>query len=60
MSDVEKQSYYNLNPRNALAFDIKDLRKIYMEQGLYTPEIRKGVMAAIKLNKKLYPNIFNK
>ena len=58
MANIEKSVYYNLDPRDVLAFDIKNLRKIYIEQGLYTPEVRKGLMDAIKLNKELYPELF--
>ncbi|BBK78780.1 hypothetical protein [Clostridium butyricum] len=60
MTDIKKQTYYDLSSRDALSFDIKDLRRIYKEQGLYTPEVRKGLMDAIKLNKELYPELFNK
>lgn len=31
----EKQSYYSLEPREALAFDLNNLRNIYKEDGLY-------------------------
>ena len=60
MTDIEKQIYYNLSPRDALSFDIKDLRTIYIEQGLYTLEVRKGLIDAIKLNKELHPELFKK
>ena len=60
MTDIKKQTYYDLSPRDALSFDIKDLRRIYKEQGLYTLEVRKGLMDVIKLNKELYPELFNK
>ena len=60
MNDAQKQVYYNLSPREALFFDIKNLKKIYKEQGLYTSEVRKGLMDAIKLNKELYPELFKK
>ncbi len=29
-------SGYSLSPRDALAYDIKNVRKIYQSQGLYT------------------------
>jgi len=45
-------------PRDALARDIMDARKIYQKDGLYTPEIRQSLQDAIKMNKKLYPNLF--
>lgn len=36
MTDAEKAYYYSLSPRDALAYDIKNVRKIYQSQGLYT------------------------
>lgn len=48
----------NETPRQALARDIRDARKIYQEDGLYTPEIRKSLQEVIKKNKELYPDIF--
>ncbi len=47
-------------PREALARDIKDSRKIYKEDGVYTPEIRKSHQDVIQKNKELHPQIFKK
>ena len=47
-------------PREALARDIKDLRTIYREENLYTPEIKEGVKKVITENKQHFPNIFEK
>lgn len=60
MTDAEKKAYYEMSPRDALAKDIKDARKIYKEQGMYNKEIQKGLSEVIKQNKKTYPNLFNK
>ncbi|MFP3727365.1 pre-toxin TG domain-containing protein [Priestia filamentosa] len=35
MTNEEKQNYYSLEPREALAFDLNNLRNIYKEDGLY-------------------------
>jgi hypothetical protein len=59
-TDAERQAYYDLSPRDALAHDIKDARRIYMEEGRYTPEIRKGLQETIKQNKQSFPNLFGK
>ena len=48
------------SPRDALARDIMDARRIYMEDGLYTPEIRQSLLEVIRLNKELYPEIFTR
>ena len=42
MTDAEKAYYYSLSPRDALAYDIKNVRKIYQSQGLYTQIIDSG------------------
>lgn len=47
-------------PREALARDVMDARRIYQEEGLYTPEIRKSLQEVVDMNKRLYPEIFNK
>ncbi|MGG0277495.1 hypothetical protein [Bacillus rhizoplanae] len=39
MTNEEKEYYYSLEVRDALAFDLGNLRKIYMEDGVYK-EIR--------------------
>lgn len=50
----------NMSPRDALAAGVRDARRIYQEQGLYTREIRDGLRELIRQNKALYPNIFGK
>ena len=47
-------------PRDALARDLMDARRIYQNDGLYTPEIRKSLQEVLEMNKLLYPEIFNK
>lgn len=54
------QDYLNLSPRDALARDIWDARRIYQKDGLYTPEIRGSLQEVIEMNKNLYPNLFKK
>ena len=39
MTNSEKKYYYSLSPRDALAYDLKNLKQIYMNHGLYS-EIR--------------------
>ncbi len=41
----------NLTPRQALARDIQDARRIYQRDGLYTPEIRRSLQDVIQRNK---------
>ena len=55
-----KKSDLNETPREALARDINDMRKIYKNDELYTPEIRKSLKEVIRLNKELYPDLFEK
>lgn len=54
------EEYLNLSYRHALTRDILDARRIYMKQGVYTPEIKAGLLKAIRKNKELYPELFNK
>jgi hypothetical protein len=49
-----------LTPRQALANDIWDLRRIYRAQGLYTPIIRTGLRNTIALNRAAWPSAFNR
>ena len=47
-------------PRHELAKDILDLRNIYKEDSVYTPEIRGSLQEVIKRNKEQFPEIFLK
>jgi RHS repeat-associated protein len=47
-------------PRDALARDIMDARKVYQNDGLYTPSIRRSLQEVIEMNKRLFPEIFRK
>ncbi|MBQ2982997.1 MAG: hypothetical protein IJD58_12910 [Lachnospiraceae bacterium] len=59
MTDAQKAYYYSLSPRDALAYDINNLRKIYKEQGLYS-EIRPKLKEYIKAYKEYMPELFAK
>ncbi|MDF2904202.1 MAG: putative Cytosolic Protein, partial [Bacillus sp. (in: firmicutes)] len=50
----------NETPRDTLARDIIDVRKIYQNDGLYTPEMRQSLKNVIKMNKERNPNLFEK
>jgi hypothetical protein len=50
----------DLAPRSELAADISDLKGIYQDAGLYTPEIRRGLMDLSKQNQSTFPEIFLK
>lgn len=56
----ELQDYLNLSPRDALAHDIWDVRRIYQNDGLYTTEISGSLLEVISMNKHMYPNLFQK
>lgn len=55
MTDAEKAYYYSLLPRDALAYDIANMRQIYQSQGLYS-EIR----PKLQEYKELMPELFDK
>ncbi|WP_422630979.1 RHS repeat domain-containing protein [Pseudomonas hunanensis] len=48
------------SPRDALARDIWDARKIYRKENLYNLTIKQGLRNSIHLNKSLFPDIFQK
>ncbi len=60
LSGNKLEEYLNLSYRDALTHDILDAKRIYMKQGVYTPEIRAGLLNAIRKNRELYPELFNK
>ena len=59
MTEAQKAYYYSLSPRDALAYDISNLRQIYMDQGLYS-EMRPKLQAYIKKYKSYMPEMFEK
>ena len=60
LSGNKLEEYLNLSYRDALTHDILDARRIYMKGGVYTPEIRAGLLNTIRKNRELYPELFNK
>ena len=59
MTPEQRAYYYSLSPRDALAYDIKNVKKIYQSQGLYS-QIRPQLQQYIKEYKKLMPELFEK
>ncbi|WP_293117399.1 hypothetical protein [Okeania sp. SIO1I7] len=49
-----------LSPRQTLAQEVWDIRSIYLLQGLYNTDIRKGLQKLIKLNKTTWLTFFEK
>ncbi|GGE67226.1 uncharacterized protein DUF4280 [Pedobacter psychrotolerans] len=60
MTKAEQNAYWEKTPREALAHDIKDARKIYKEDGLYNKEIRESLRDYIKQAKEKYPDLYKK
>ena len=60
LNGIKLEEYLRLSYRDALAHDILDARRIYMKDGVYTPEIREGLLQTIRKNRDLYPELFNK
>ncbi|MFP2923984.1 PAAR domain-containing protein [Pyxidicoccus sp. 3LG] len=50
----------SLPPRQALARELRDARRIYQKDGLYTPEVRQGLMKVLEQNKAAWPGVFAK
>ena len=59
MTNAEKAIYYALSPRDALAYDLKNVREIYQRQGLYS-KIRPNLKQYTKEYMSLMPDIFAK
>jgi len=50
----------DLSPRETLAREVMDARRVYREDGLYTPAIRNSLRDVIKQNKSAWPGVFGK
>jgi hypothetical protein len=50
----------NLSPRQTLAREVWDLRYIYRQDELYTPEIRRSLQQVIQRNKLTWTDLFDK
>jgi hypothetical protein len=47
-------------PRDALAQATQRARHVYMQDGVYTPEIRRGLLEVIDRNKSSFPHLFER
>ena len=56
----QRQPYFNLSPRQALASAVWDVRSIYRQDRLYTPQIRRNLQQVIRQNKLLWSGTFDK
>lgn len=54
------QADLNLTPRQALGAGISDARRIYMQDGLYSPQIRQQLQELIRQNRAANPGLFAK
>ena len=59
MTNAEKELYYSLKPREALAFDVKNVKKIYYEEGQYSA-IKPKIKEFIEESKSVFPDLFDK
>ena len=48
----------NMSPRDALAAGVRDARRIFQSDGVYSPEVRAQLQQLIRLNKTAYPAVF--
>ena len=48
------------NPRQELAKDLVDVKNIYKKDGVYTAEIKKGLLEVAEQNKQTFPELFKK
>jgi hypothetical protein len=54
------QADVNLSARDALGRGVRDTRRIYQEDGLYSPEIRKSLQELIRQNRAANKGLFDK
>jgi filamentous hemagglutinin len=54
------QADLNLTPRQALGAGVSDARRIYMQDGLYSPQIRQQLQELIRQNRAANPGLFAK
>ena len=59
MNSVERIAYYDLSPKQALEFDINDLRNIFKKDGVYDIEIENALQDLIKRTKTKYKPLFD-
>lgn len=59
MSSSEKTAYFALSPKEALEFDIGDLRNIYKADGIYDVTIENALQDLIKQTKIKYKTLFD-
>lgn len=59
MTSSQRASYYSLSPRDALTYDINNVRQIYQKYGLYD-EIRPQILQYIETYKEIMPVLFEK
>lgn len=50
----------SLQPRQALAREIQDLRSLYQRQGIYIEEIRRSLRLLMHLNQATWVGVFEK
>lgn len=50
----------NETPREALGRDIKDVKKVYQENGQYNAKVREALQEVVKKNKEQFPDLYKK
>lgn len=59
MTPAEREAYYKMSPKEALDYDIQDVRRIFREEGKLTPEIEQKIQEVVKQNKTKFPHLYN-
>jgi len=53
-----RSPFVDESPRDALARDVQDLRRIYQREGLYGSKVRQALQDLIRANLEAFPHIF--
>ncbi len=55
-----RQPFLDESLRTALARDVRDLRRIYMADGAYSPEVRRALQDFIAESQRVFPQLFGR
>ncbi|WP_156175992.1 type VI secretion system tube protein TssD [Hymenobacter terrenus] len=58
MTDAEREAYYKLPPKEALDYDIQNVREIFREEGKLDTKMEKKLQEVLNQNKTKFPKLY--
>ncbi len=58
MTDSEREAYYKLSPKEALDYDIQDVRRIFREEGKLDAKMEQKLQEVLDQNKAKFPKLY--